>query len=97
MQLKISGEMTPERMKRQKPKQKQHPVVDVTGDGSKAQCCKEQYCIGTWSSVGKESAYNAGGLGLIRGLGRSPGEGKGYPFHYSGQENSVQGVAKSRT
>ena len=30
-------------------KQKQHPVVDVTSDGSKAQCCKEQYCIGTWN------------------------------------------------
>ena len=28
-------------------KQKQHPVVDVTGDGSKVQCCTEQYCIGT--------------------------------------------------
>ena len=32
-----------------KPKQKQHPVVDVTGDRSKVQCCKEQYCIGTWN------------------------------------------------
>ena len=31
------------------PKQKQYPVVDVTGDRSKVQCCKEQYCIGTWS------------------------------------------------
>ena len=31
------------------PKQKQHPVVDVTGDGSKVLCCKEQYCIGTWN------------------------------------------------
>ena len=31
------------------PKQKQYPVVDVTGHGSKVQCCKEQYCIGTWS------------------------------------------------
>ena len=31
------------------PKQKQHPVVDVMGDGSKVQCCKEQYCIGTWN------------------------------------------------
>ena len=31
------------------PKQKQHPVVDVTGDESKIQCCKEQYCIGTWN------------------------------------------------
>ena len=31
------------------PKQKQHPVVGVTGIGSKVQCCKEQYCIGTWN------------------------------------------------
>ena len=31
------------------PKQKRHPVVDVTGDGSKIQCCKEQYCTGTWT------------------------------------------------
>ena len=31
------------------PKQKQHPVVDVIGDGSKVQFCKEQYCIGTWN------------------------------------------------
>ena len=31
------------------PKQKQYPVVDVTGDGSKVQCFKEQYCIGTWN------------------------------------------------
>ena len=32
-----------------KPKQKQHPVVDVTGDGSKVQCYRQQYCIGTWN------------------------------------------------
>ena len=31
------------------PKQKQHPVVDVTGDGSKVRCCKEQYCRRTWN------------------------------------------------
>ena len=31
------------------PKQKQYPVVDVTGDRNKVQCCKEQYCIGTWN------------------------------------------------
>ena len=31
------------------PKQKQHPVADVTSDGSKVQCCKEQYRIGTWN------------------------------------------------
>ena len=52
------------------------------------------------SSAGKESACNAGDLGLIPGLGRSPGEGKGYPLQYSGLENSmdciVHRVAKSR-
>ena len=31
------------------PKQKQHSVVGVTGDGSEVRCCKEQYCIGTWN------------------------------------------------
>ena len=31
------------------PKQKQYPVVDVTDDRSKVQCCKEKYCIGTWN------------------------------------------------
>ena len=49
-------------------------------------------------SVGKESACNAGDLGSIPGLGRSPGEGKGYPFQYSGLKNSMDyighGVAK---
>ena len=53
------------------------------------------------SSAGKESACNVGDLGLILGLGRSHGEGKGYPLQYSGLENSmdcvVHGVAKSRT
>ena len=32
-----------------KPKEKEYPVVHVTGDRSKVQCCKEQYCIGTWN------------------------------------------------
>ena len=41
------------------------------------------------SSVGKESACNAGEPGLIPGSRRSPGEGKGYPLHYSGLENSM--------
>ena len=51
------------------------------------------------SSVGKESACNAADPGLIPGLGRSAGEGKGYPLQYSGLENSmeVHGVAKSQT
>ena len=39
-------------------------------------------------SAGKESSCNAGDLGLITGLGRSPGEGKGYPLQYSRLENS---------
>ena len=47
-------------------------------------------------SAGKESA-NAGDLGSIPRLGRSPGEGKGYPVQYSGLENSTQGVTKSQT
>ena len=53
------------------------------------------------SSVGKESACNAGDPSSIPGLGRFPGEGKGYPLQYSGLENSmdciVHGVAKSQT
>ena len=52
-------------------------------------------------SAGKESACNVGDLGSIPGLGRCPGEGKGYPIQYSGLENSmdciVLGVAKSQT
>ena len=50
---------------------------------------------------GKESACNVGDLSSIPGFGRSPGEGKGYPLQYSGQENSmdciVHGVTKSGT
>ena len=45
------------------------------------------------SSVGKESTCNAGDLGSILGLGRSPGEGKGYPLQYSGLENSMDYIA----
>ena len=49
----------------------------------------------------KESAWNVGDLGSIPGLGRSPGEEKGYPLQYPSLENStdyiVRGVAKGRT
>ena len=48
MLLEISGEITPERMKRLS--QSHIPAVDMTGDGSKVRCCKEQYCIGTWNA-----------------------------------------------
>ena len=52
-------------------------------------------------SAGKESACTEGDLYLIPGLGRSPGERKGYPLQYSGLENAIDcithGVAKSQT
>ena len=67
------------------------------------------FCLG-WGFPGdpdgKDSACNAGDLGSIPGLGRSPGEGNGYPLQYSCLENSMDrgawrvtalGVAKSRT
>ena len=63
-------------------------------------------CIFNFGSDGEESACNTGDLGLIPGLGRSPGEGNGYPLQYSCLENSmnrgawratVHGETKSRT
>ena len=54
-----------------------------------------------YGSAGKELTCNVGYLGSIPGLGRSLGEGKGYPLQYSGLENFmdcvVLGVAKSQT
>ena len=44
------------------PKQKQYPGVDMTGDGRKVQCCKEQYCIGTWNV----RSMNQGKLEVIK-------------------------------
>ena len=44
------------------PKQKQYPVVDVTGDRSKDRCCKEQYCIGTWNA----RSMNQGKLEVVK-------------------------------
>ena len=43
-------------------KQKQHPVVDVTGDGSTVQCSKEKYCIGTWNG----KSMNQGKLEVVK-------------------------------
>ena len=55
----------------------------------------------TGGSDVKASAYNAGNLGSVPGLGRSLGEGKGYPLWYSGLKNSVDcivhGITKSGT
>ena len=44
------------------PKQKQYPVVDVTGDRSKVPCCKEQYCIGIWNV----RSLNQGKLEMVK-------------------------------
>ena len=57
MLLENSGER-----RREGAKQKQHPVVDATGDGSKVQCCKEQYCIGTWNV----RSMNQGNLEVVK-------------------------------
>ena len=43
-------------------KQKQHPAVDLIGNGSKVQCCKKQYCIGTWNV----RSMNQGKLEMIK-------------------------------
>ena len=80
--------------------------VNVVHVASRAQGCEGSFledpsrfsstCCGL---AGKESACNVGDLGSIPGLGRSPGEGKGYLPQYSGLENfmdcMVHGVAKS--
>ena len=44
------------------PKLKQYPLVDVIGDRSKVQCCKEQYCIGTWNV----KSMNQGKLEMVK-------------------------------
>ena len=49
------------------PKQQQHSIVSVTGDGSKVRCCKEQYCIGTWNI----KSMNQGKLEVIKWDGKS--------------------------
>ena len=62
MLLEISGEITPERMKGWNQSKKEYPAVDVTGDRSKVQCYREQYCIGTWNV----RSMNQGKLEVIK-------------------------------
>ena len=82
------------------PKQKQHPVVDVTSDGSKVQCCKEQYCIGTRNVrsmdqgklevVKHEMArVNTDILGIseLKWTGMGEFNSDGHYIHYCGQES----------
>ena len=82
------------------PKQKQHPVVDVTGDGSKVRCCKEQYCTGTWNVrsmnqgklevVKQERARVKVGILVISELkwtGMGELNSDGHYIYYCGQES----------
>ena len=61
MLLEISGERTPERLKRWS-QSKNNPVVDVTGYGRKVRCYKEQHCIGTWNV----RSMNQGKLDVVK-------------------------------
>ena len=83
------------------PKQKQHPLVDVTGDGSKVQCCKEQYCIGTWNirsmNQGKLEAVkqvmarvniNILGISELKWTGMSEFNSEDHYIYYCVQERS---------
>ena len=82
------------------PKQKEHLVVDVTGDRSKARCCKEQYCIGTWNvrsmnqgkleMVKQEMArVNIGTLGIseLKWTGMRHFNSNDHYIYYCGQES----------
>ena len=82
------------------PKQKQHPVVDVTGDGSKVQCCKEQYCIETWNvrsmnqgklEVVKQEIARVNvdilGISELKWTGMDEFNSDGHYIHYYGQES----------
>ena len=62
MLLEISGKKNSRKNEGMETKKKQYIVVDVTGDISKVQCCKEQYCIGTWNVRSK----NQGKLEVVK-------------------------------
>ena len=62
MLLVVRGEITPETMKGYSQSKNNHPVVDGTGDRSKVQCCKEQYCLGTWNV----RSLNQGKLEMVK-------------------------------
>ena len=81
------------------PKQKQCPVVDMTGDGSKVQCCNEQYCIGTWNvrsmnqgnleEVKQEMAgvnVNILGISELKWTGMGKFNSDDHYIYYCGQE-----------
>ena len=78
---------------------KQYPVVDVTGDGSEVQCCKERYCIGTWNvrsmnqgklNVVKQEMARVNtdilGISELKWTGMSEFNSDGHYIYYRGQE-----------
>ena len=64
---KLQKEKNSRKNEGMEPKQKQYPVVDMTGDKSKVQCCKEQYCTGTWNV----KSMNQGKLEMVKQDGKS--------------------------
>ena len=79
------------------PKRKQHPVVNVTGDGNKVRCYKEQYCIGTWNvrsmnqnklEVIKQETARVN-IDILEISELKWGEGNGTPLQYSCLENPM--------
>ena len=94
MLLEISVEKNSRKNEGMETKQKQHPVVDVTGDRSKVQCCKEQYCIGTWNvrsmNQGKLVArVNIAILGIseLKWTGMGEFNSDNHYIYYCGQES----------
>ena len=88
-------------------KEKQHPVVDVIGDGNKDQHCKKQYCIGTWNvrslyqgklDVGKQEMARVNidilGISELKWTGMSEFNSNDHYIYYCGQEfHRIKGVA----
>ena len=80
---------------RMEPKQKQYPVVDMTGDKSKVQCCKEQYFIGTWNvrfmNQGKQEMtrvnVNILGISKLKWTGMGEFNSDDHYIYYYGQES----------
>ena len=81
------------------PKQKQYPVVDMTGDGNKVWCCKEQYCIGTWNirslNQGKLEVFKQKmarvniilGISELKCIGMGKFNSDDHCIYYSGKES----------
>ena len=81
------------------PKQKQYPVVDVTGDRSKVQCCKEQNCTGTWNVRSKDQGklevvkqmervnVNILGISELKWTGMGEFNSDDHYIYYRGQES----------